>query len=164
MFKKLFALPIVLLLLCGCAQKTTATLTTDNISFTAEIDYGDTEFTADVTLEQDALNLVVNEPQEIKGLILNFTKNGATAEFKDVTYTPDINTLPQGAIVQVLYDVLNDVTASQNKAVCNEENCIINGKVNYYEYEFTFSPSGLPISLEIDDIDLDIKFKNVTVN
>ncbi len=164
MFKKLFALSIGLLVLCGCTQKSTVAPILENISFTAEIDYGDNEFTADAKLAQDALNLVVTEPQEIKDLTLNITKNGVTAEFKGVTYTPDINSLPQGAIVQVLYRVLNDIRASQNTAVCDEENCNISGKAEGYKYDFEFSPSGLPISLAVDELDLEIDFKNVTVN
>lgn len=164
MFKKLFALTIALLTVSGCAQKSAVTPVLDNISFTAEIDYGDNEFTADATLAQDVLNLVVTEPQEIKDLTLNITKNGITAEFKGVKYTPDINSLPQGAIVQVLYEVLSDIRASQNTAVCDEENCEIKSQANGYEYEFTLSPSGLPISLTVDQLDLEIDFKNVTVN
>ena len=164
MIKRLFVLPLVLLLICGCAEKTSVTPVLNNISFTAEIYYGDAEFIANTELTQDALNLVVTEPKEIKDLILNVTKNGVTAEFKGVTYTPDINSMPEGAIIQVLYNVLSDIRTSQNTAVCDEENCEIKGKVDSYEYEFEFSPSGLPISLDIDNLDLDIKFKNVTIN
>lgn len=164
MIKRLFVLPLVLLLLCGCSERKSVTPVLNNISFTAEIDYGDAEFMANVELTQDALNLVVTEPQEIKDLTLNIAKNGVTSEFKGATYSPDISSLPEGAIVQVLYDVLTDISASQNTTVCDEENCEIKGRVNGYEYEFTFSPTGLPISLEIDDLNLEIKFKNVTIN
>ncbi len=163
MFRKLFALSIVLVMLCGCAHKNNVTPVLDNISFTAEIDYGDNEFTADVSVTQDAINLVVTEPQEIKDLSLNITPNGITAEFKGVTYTPDVGSLPQGAIAQVLYEVFNDIRASQDTAICDEENCEISSQANGYKYEFTFSPSGLPISLKVDQLDLDIDFKNVTV-
>lgn len=162
MFKKLFVLPLVLFSLCGCVEKAVVTPVLDNISFTAEMDYGDTEFTADVTLAQDALNLVVTKPQEIKDLTLNFSKNGVTAEFKGVTYTPDINSLPQGATAQVLFDVMNDITSSQH-TLTDDENCKIVGKVFSYEYILVFSPSGLPISLEIEDLDLYTKFSNVTI-
>ncbi|MBQ8268043.1 MAG: hypothetical protein IJZ21_06655 [Clostridia bacterium] len=164
MFKKLFVLSFALLLLCGCADNKTVTPVLDNISFTAQIDYGDSEFVGNATLSNDTLNLTITEPQEIKDLILKLDKNGVAAEFKGVTYTPDINSLPQGAIAQVLYNILNDIAASQDTAICGEENCVIENKINGYDYEFTFSPSGLPISLEIDDLDLEIKFKNVTVN
>ena len=163
MFKKFLAFPLVLLLLCGCGKPKAVTPALDNISFIAEIDYGDTEFAANASIAEDTLNLVVTKPQEIKDLTLNITKNGVTAEFKGVTYTPNINSIPGGAIAQVLYDILNDI-AGNKTANCDEENCEIEGSVNGYQYEFTFSPSGLPISLQIDDLDLEIEFKNVTVN
>ena len=163
MFKNLLAFPLVLLLLCGCGKPKAVTPALDNISFIAEIDYGDTEFAANASIAEDTLNLVVTKPQEIKDLTLNITKNGVTAEFKGVTYTPNINSIPGGAIAQVLYDILNDI-AGNKTANCDEENCEIEGSVNGYQYEFTFSPSGLPISLQIDDLDLEIEFKNVTVN
>lgn len=163
MLKKLFALSIVFLMLCGCGKKNNVTPVLDNISFNAEIEYGGSEFIADVSIKQDALNLVVSEPQEIKDLTLNVTKNGITANFKGLTYAADINSLPQGAIAQILYVIINDVKVLQNKAICNEDNCEINSQANGYKYEFTFSPSGLPINLKVEQIDLDIDFKNVTL-
>ena len=163
MFKKLLAFPLVLLLLCGCSEQKAVMPALDNISFIAEIDYGDTEFAANASIAENTLNLVITKPQEIKDLTLNIAKNGATAEFKGVTYTPNINSIPGGAIAQVLYDILSDI-ADNKTANCDEENCEIEGSINEYQYEFTFSPSGLPISLQIDDLDLEIEFKNVTVN
>ncbi len=163
MLKKLLVFPLVFLLLCGCAQNKKATPILNNISFTAEIDYDDSEFKARATVADGALNLVIIEPQEIKDLILNITKNGVTAEFKGVTYTPDISSLPQGAIVQVLYNIINDISSGK-MANCDNENCEISGRVDGYKYDFKFSPSGLPISLKVDDFDLEIEFKNVTVN
>ena len=159
----MFVLPFALLLLCGCANTKNVTPVLNNISFTAELDYGDSEFIADAQLSQDALKLVVREPREIKDLTLNIDKNGAVAEFKGITYTPDIDSLPQGAVAQILYDVFNDISKNTKSAVCNEENCEINGRAGGYKYSFEFSPSGLPISLEIDDINLDVKFSSVTL-
>ncbi len=163
MLKKLLALPLVLLLLCGCAQSKTATPILNNISFTVEIDYGENEFVADVAVAEDDLNLAVIEPQEINGLILNITKNGVTAEFKGISYTPDISSLPQGAIIKVLYNILSDISSGKT-ASCDNENCKITGRVDGYKYEFEFSPSGLPISLNVYALDLEIDFKNVSIN
>ncbi len=163
MLKKLLTLPLALLLLCGCAQNKTATPILNNISFTAEIDYDENEFVADITVAEEALNLAVIEPQEINGLILNITKNGVAAEFKGVSYTPDISSLPQGAVVQILYNILNDISSGKT-ASCDNENCTITGRVDGYKYEYEFSPSGLPISLKVDALNLEIDFKNVTIN
>lgn len=163
MIKKLFALPLVFLLMCGCAQNKTATPILNDISFSAKIDYGENEFVADITVTDDTLNLAVIEPQEINGLILNITKNGVTAEFKGISYAPDITSLPHGAVIKVLYNILNDISSGKT-ANCDNENCEITGKVDGYKYNFEFSPSGLPISLKVDELDLEIDFKNVTIN
>ncbi len=163
MLKKLLVLPLAFLLFCGCAKSKTATPVLNNISFTAQINYGENEFVADTTVIDNALNLVVIEPQEIRDLTLIATKNGVTAEFKGVSYALDISSLPQGAVVQVLFNILNDISSGKT-ATCNEENCEITGKVDGYKYEFEFSPSGLPISLKVDEFDLDVNFKNITVN
>lgn len=162
LIKKLFVL-LPVLLLVGCVQKRTVTPQLYNISFTAEISYKDETFKSDIMIGEDALKFVVIEPQEIKDFTLEITKNGTTAEFKGLKHTSDANLLPQGAVAQILYDVLNDV-ANKNNVFKDDENCEIEGEVNGYEYSFVFSPSGLPLLLEVDDISLKIEFKNVTVN
>lgn len=163
MLKKLLVLPLILLTLCGCSKSRKTTPILQNISFMAEIIYGEDEFICDAFVSDDALKLVINEPVEIKDLTLITNKNGVTVEFKGISYSPDINSLPQGALAKVLFDVLNDIS-NNDSLVCDDENCKITGRLDGYEYEFIFSPSGLPISLYIDQIDLKIDFKNVTVN
>lgn len=163
MFKKILVLPLILLTLCGCLEKRTVMPILNDITFTAEIDYGEDEFVCDLFVSDGALKVILNEPEEIKDLTLIVNKNGVTAEFKGVTYTPDINSMPQGAFVKLLFNILNDIS-NNDSLVCDDENCKITGRLDGYEYEFTFSPSGLPISLYIDQIDLKIDFKNVTVN
>ena len=160
--KKLFVLPLVLLLLCGCSQTETATPILNNISFTAQIEYGENDYICDVMVADNTLNLTVTEPQEIKGLTLIVSENGIMAEFNGISYAPDISTLPQGAVVQVLYNVLKDV-ADNKTADCDDENCEITGRIDDYKYTFVFAPSGLPISLEIEGLDLEILFNNVTL-
>lgn len=163
MLKKFFALSLMFLGLCGCSEKTTVEPMLADISFVAEIKYDDNDFTADATISQDALNLVVTSPKEIKGFTLNISKNSTTAEFNGVKFDFDTNSLPYGAIAQVLCDVFDDIDTSNSAVVSGEENCVVDGRVNGYDYSFCFSPSGLPLSLQIDDIDLKINFKNVTI-
>lgn len=160
--KKLFVLLFVALLLCGCSKKSQVTPIVDNISFVAKITYGDDEYLCDLTIKNNVLNLVVKEPEEIKDLSLMLDKNGAQANFRGISFTPDVNSYPQGAVVQILFDILDDV--SKNKSAhLDDENCIITGNVNDYDYTFTFAPTGLPIRLTADDIGLVIEFNNVTI-
>ena len=160
--KKLIVLSVIALLICcGCSKTNTTTPILDNISFTAQINYDKQEYVCDVVITESVLNIVVSEPEQIKGLTVKVDKNGTMAEFMGISYTPDLNSLPQGAVAQVLFSVLED--AAEKSAVYVNENCEIDGNVNGYEYDFTFSPSGLPLSLVIEDLDLEINFNNTAL-
>ena len=159
--KKIIILPLIALVLCGCTKTKHVKPVLNNILFTASITFNNSIFIADATLSEDVLELVVNEPQEIKGLILSISKNGVKAKFNDISYALDINSLPNGSAIQILFDIFKDIEGKN--AVCNNENCLIQGKVNNYLYDFIFSPVGLPILLEIKDLNLKINFTNVTI-
>ena len=164
MFKRPFALTLALLFicLCGCSKSTKAKPILNNISFVAEIDYGKEKFVCNTEISDDVIKLVVKEPIEIEDLCLTISQNGAEAELKGVTYTTDSDTLPKGSVIKILYNLIKDI--SENKSAdCDDENCKITGKSDDYKYDFIYSPSGLPISLEIEELDLKIEFKNVTV-
>ncbi|MBR5472663.1 MAG: hypothetical protein IKU82_01605 [Clostridia bacterium] len=161
--KRFLVIPIVVLILCsGCSKQNTILPTLSNISFTAQINYGEQEFVCDITIDNQNLNLVVLEPWVIKGFAVNINEVSTNAEFKGVSYTQDFNSSSQGAITNIILNVIKD--ASVQDMTCDDENCVITGKVDDYVYKFTFAPSGLPIYLTIDDIDLKINFKNITVN
>lgn len=159
--KRLLVFVVALSMFCGCAQNKSTAPVVDNISFAAEIYYGDQDYSADVSIVDGVLNLTVTAPEEIDGLTLKLDENGIKANFKGITFTPDTSSLPQGAISQILFNVLND--AKQKTAVCGDENCEITGTVDGYKYTFVISPSGLPIELEVVDLDFKIEFTNVTL-
>ncbi len=152
----------MLFILCGCAQKSKTAPVLNDISFETEISYGQHKYSGDVTLADDILNLTVTAPKEIKGLTLKLDENGVTAKFKGISIAPDIDSLPQGAVGNILFGVLND--AKSKTIEHSEDNCEIKGMIDGCEYVFVFSPSGLPISLKVDKLELEIEFKNVTVN
>ncbi len=157
--KRLIVLPFIILLLCGCSNHKTTTVILNNISFTAKINYDKQEYTCDTTIDEGGIKLIVSEPEQIEGLTLNINKNGITSEFKGISYTPDLNSLPEGAVAQVLFNVLNDVNNKQ--ALKDNQNSKITGKVDDYKYDFYFSPSGLPLFLEIRDLNITVEFNNV---
>ena len=66
-----------------------------------------------------------------------------------------------GQYAKYIFDVINDV--KNNEIVFDEFNGVINEEVEGYKYGFVFSPSGLPISLSVEDIDLEIYFKDVSL-
>lgn len=163
MFKRLLVLPLVLLLFCGCSQKRSTRPILNNISFVAQIDYCDNNFICDATVTESNLKLVVNEPDKIKGLTFVANKNGISAEFMGISYNPNINNLSQGVLVKLLFNIFTDISNNEF-ASCEGDNCKISGRVDNYKYVFYFSPTGLPICLEVATLNLKIDFKNVTVN
>lgn len=162
--KKLFALPLVFLILCGCTNKKTVTPILQNISFNAVVSYGDNDFSCNTKLTEDSLTLVLNEPKEIKGLTLCFSKNGVVAEYHGIKYERDSLTQTDAAPSQFLYGIINDIKSQNCSIQHTNENCFAEGKLQGNKYIFEFSPTGLPISLKIDELDLKIDFKNVTLN
>lgn len=163
MLKKLFVLPLVFILLCGCTYRKNVDPVLNNISFVSEIKYGDHKYVADVEIKNNVLKLVVGEPKNINNLTLFVDKKGVTAKFGDIEFVPDINSIPQCAMYNILYKVINDVNGGIT-AKSNGDNCEIISSVGDVEYNFKFSPSGLPICLKIDEFNLEILFKNVTIN
>lgn len=163
MLKKFLFLPLILLLsICGCSEKKDVTPVLNNISFTAETQYESTSFSCDASVGDDALKLVVSKPEEIKDLCFEVSKNKAEVQFSGITYNPSIDSLPQGSIIKILYNVINDVKDGKTLNR-NDKNCEIIGRAGGYKYLFIFSPSGLPISLYVDELNLKIEFKNVTI-
>lgn len=160
--KKFIVFPLILLLLCGCSQKKQVTPILDNISFVAKITYNDEKYECDSVINNNVLNLVVSQPEEIKDLSLTLDQNGVEANFKGVSFTPDVDSFPQGALAQILFDIFTDISENK-KADLKDDNCVINGKIDEHEYIFTFAPSGLPIRLTINDLDFVVEFNNVTI-
>ena len=69
--KRLIVLPIITLIICGCSNIKKTTPILNNISFTAQISYGEQEYTSDVAIAENNINLVVSKPEQINGLTLN---------------------------------------------------------------------------------------------
>ncbi len=160
MLKRVFVLSLIFLLVfCGCSNKKTVNPVLEGITFLAVIDYKNENFICEAETDKSYLKLCVIEPQIISGLTFVFDKNTAKVEFKDISskiYTEYYE-------LKIIKAIFDDISVGP-KLKLNKNNCEINKKINGYTYSFTFSPTGLPIKLTIDDIKLNINFKNVTIN
>lgn len=159
--KRLFVLPVVLLFVCGCSNVETTKPMLNNITFTAQVEYDEYKYVCNVDSSNNALNLVVLEPEEIKDLILRIDETSMLAEFKGIKYTIDVNLFPQCAMLRIIYDVFTD--AASKECLLDDENCLTTGEIGGYVYELVFSPSGLPLSLSIEDLNLKMLFNNVII-
>lgn len=160
--KRLFVLPmIIIIMLCGCSHHKSVNPIVNNIIFKAQIYYDDIEYLCNVESSDDCLNFVITAPQEVKDYTLKICKTTVEAKYKDVETTWDISSLSNNAIVLVLCDIFEDVSV---KTCCyNDGNCIVSSNITEYEYEFIFSPTGLPLSLEVKDLKFKMFFNNVIV-
>ena len=154
-------LSVILLVLCGCSKLEKATPIIENISCTAEIEYNHSKYVCDLESFKDGLNLTVVEPKEIAGIKFIIKNNKVTTEYKGISDAPELNELPQHLITRIVFDVINDVKGKEIEF--DKFNGVINEEVEGYKYGFVFSPAGLPISLSIEDIDLEIYFKDISL-
>ena len=159
--KRLIVLPLIILMLCGCSKIEKATPIIENISCVAEIEYNHSNYVCNLELLNDSLNLKIIEPQEISGLSFLVNKNKITTEYKGIVDAPELNDLPQYLIARIIFEIINEVRGKTIEF--DEYNGIICSEINGYEFGFVFAPSGLPISLSIEDINLEIYFKDVSL-
>lgn len=159
--KRLVVLPLILLTLCGCSKIEKATPIIENISCVAEIEYNHSNYVCNLELFKDSLNLFVVEPNEIAGLKFIIDKSKISTEYKEIVDAPELNDLPQHLITRIIFDVINIVKGKTIEF--DEHNGVICAEIDGYEFGFVFAPSGLPISLSIEELDLEICFKDVSL-
>ena len=79
------------------------------------------------------------------------------------TYTPKTGKLPVNNVVRIMFEAIEDVGDNTVITSKSGENHKIKGKIDAGEYIFTFSPSGLPLRLEISDIKYIVRFSDLTL-
>ncbi len=165
--KRIFiSLCITVLFICGCTGVSEVKPVTDGISFDAVINYHNEKYECSVSIDkEDVMTAYVTSPEDIKGLKLKFDGEKATAEFWGLVYEPKTGSFPMGNVIQTVYDILTDIDDEEvAKAKKGEKNCELKGKTDGNDYTFYFSPTGLPLSLEIPNERFKITFNNVTVS
>lgn len=159
--KRIIFLPIILLLLCGCSNVEKGKPIVNNISFIAEIDCDDFHYVCNVDALKDSLYLAVTQPTEIQGFTLKRNKNQITVEFGDVIDTVELNRLPNNSIIRILIEIFDDVEDKSIKF--DQQNGVACGNISGYKYEFVFSPSGLPLTMKVDELNFELFFNNVMI-
>lgn len=149
-------------MLCGCSNGKKIPPSLDNINFLAEIKLNDEKYIADVSITNSVLKLVVKEPLLIKDLKFTVSNNNFSSEINGISYSENKSSTTESSVANIIFKVLND---AKNKylIIADKDNCEISGTVDGYDYNFLFSPTGLPITLNIKQYDLIINFKNVTI-
>ncbi len=160
--KRLLLLALGFIFLFGCSKSDNVTPILSNISFTAVIDYNAENFVCECDIQDNAFCLNVIEPQNINGLKYCLSGTEITAEFSGITYSNSINDFADNSLVVILYNVLNQVKTGV-ACVNGDGNYTFTDNLNCGKYTLVFSPSGLPLTLDMPDINLKINFNNVTI-
>ena len=161
--KALVAVFVLLSLLAGCkktAQSHSTVLT--SISFSADINYYNENYSADCVIDKDGiLTAVVTKPENLSGLKFKFTGEKCEVNFGDLNVSDESVYMPQNSVISTMNKIFvecRNVTPKDSK-----QNFKIKGKCDGKKYTLTVSPSGLPISLDIPDLGLQVEFNNVSL-
>ena len=150
-------------LFSGCKSQKTASLVTKGIKFDLKIAYGEADYEASVLIDNGGcMEAVINSPEKIKGMKITSNKFETKVEYKDLKYTYNEEEFTGYNPIITVYNALSHL--SDTKLPLKEgENCIVEGELLKEKYEFVFSPSGLPISFNMNSKNLGVVFCNVTV-
>lgn len=148
------------LLLCGCAKGESFTPVLKGISFTADIKSNNNKYVCDCSIDKNGgFSLEVTSPKELKGIKTVYNGDLVSSSFLGLENETEISDVP---VCDLLYVCISDAS-EKNDLQKNGANSIIKGEIYECEYSFSFSPSGLPISLEIAEKNYKCDFKNVTL-
>lgn len=163
--KKAFAVILILVLsLCACSEKEEIKPKTKNISFVAKITYYNEKYSFQTSVDSKGnMRATVSEPEDFKSLAFEFKGDKVTAQYLGLTYTPQTGNLAVNHAAKIIYDAFCDAAQHSEITVKKGENCEIEGKLDGKEYILTFSPAGLPLSLELPKDGYKAEFNKLTV-
>lgn len=163
MRKAAFVLVLFCLVLSGCNSPKTVSPVTKGIKFDLKAAYGETDYDLSVAIDNGGcMKAVINSPAEIKGMKLNVNNFETIAEYKDLKHIYNSEEFADNNPIITVHRILSDLSDKQ-LPLKEGENCIVEDRFSGKEYEFIFSPSGLPISFNMNAESLSIVFHNVTV-
>lgn len=158
---KLVFCVVFVLLLCCCGRQTGVKPQLTDITFEAETDYDGIKYLCSVQTDSELnMEITVNSPQELSGMVIKLSDDTLTVEYKGMTYIPKNGEQING-IVKNLYSAITD-SADEKTVYKDGNNCVISGDTDGLKYDFTFSPTGLPLYLNMGD-GFCINFNNVTI-
>ncbi len=165
--KKAFSFLVVAFLtvfLCACNDKTEAEPQLKNIGFIADfsLENGKTSFSCFVD-GSGGIKASVLSPSSASDMLFAINSTETAVSYKGSTYAPTGGEFPAENTVRALYEAITDASLKQ-LSVTDGENCTLKGKIGCGDYVFTFSPSGIPLCLEIPQCGYEIIFKDVCVD
>ncbi len=162
--KKIISLVLVLMTLSACSGKTEVIPRLVGISFTADMTYFNENYKGDCVISPDGtLACKITEPESLSGYTVTLSKDGMTAEYLGITYTPTESNMPFSGVIGEFYEKLGTIIASGSSAQKKDDAYIIKGGEDADAYALYMSSTGLPQSLQLPDERFTVYFYNTTV-
>ena len=162
--KKIISLVLILLTLTACRGDKEVTPRLLGISFDAEITYFNENYKGECVLSSDGvLTCRISEPDMLSGYTLTLSKEGMTAEYLGISYTPNESNMAFSGVIGEFYSKLNQIISSAQTAQQKDDTYVIKGGEDADAYTQYISSTGLPQSLRLPDDRFTVYFYNTTV-
>ncbi|MBQ3817030.1 MAG: hypothetical protein II802_02010 [Clostridia bacterium] len=165
MKKILLVVFVITLALCGCS-KTASQIkpVTSGISFNAKVSWYNENFVCSgkITGKDEAV-FEINEPEDIKGLIIECKGDDVTARFKGLETSYDVSKTPFSFICSEIYSAVRDTWSEETEVLSEGQEFYVEGKANQSDYKMIVAPTGLPLSLEIPNESFKVLFQDVKI-
>lgn len=159
--KRIFCTILVLLTLTACSGKKEVTPLLCGISFTADITYYNENYKGECTVSADgALTLKLTEPKDLSGYTVTLSKEGITAEYLGLSFTPTVNNMPASSVLTDFYNCYYEAAFSDEDAKSTGDGYQLQDD----EYTLWLTAMGLPQKAELPDESFCVYFYNVAVS
>lgn len=133
---------------------------TKNISFKAHISYYDKTYICPTVITGDGSVLSeIESPEVLSGMRFIYSDGKSAVEYKGMRYDFSGND-EFYTITDKICRVLRD--SSECKIPKSRDNFTLNGETGGEKYSIVFSPSGLPLSMQIGTAK--VEFQDITIN
>ena len=158
---------LVVIMFCflfsGCKSEKTVSPITKGIKFDLKVNYGKANYDVSVIIDNGGcMEALINSPDKISGMKITANKFETVSEYKNLKYTYNDEEFTRNNPIIMVYNILSDLSDKQ-LPLKEGENCVEKDEFSSKEYEFVFSPSGLPISFNMNSENLNIVFCDVIV-
>ena len=162
--KKIICLVIPLILLCSCGKKSEVKPLLAGISFDAEIVYYNENYACQCDISAEGvLTAKITEPEILKDFTLRVSKDGITADYLGITYTPTEGNMPFSGVVDSFYKAIGKCIEEEIAATLSNNEYTVKGDFEDLGYTLYISPTGLPQKLLLPDERFSVNFYNVSI-
>lgn len=152
---------VFIICLAGCKKSPEPTAVTTGLSFTAEINYNDSEIICDIVLDNSEKGMyTVVSPKQVKDFSYVFDGEEVQVNYKGLTY--HMNQTPYINLFYIINSAFETLRKNENSPILNDKLYIFSGETEYGKFKFTTTKNGLPINAEFED--MNVLFKNISIH